>query len=177
MKVRKKIQRLIDKAHADELRAFRLMPDTWWFSAEELADLHPSFFLGAIHGALLVRRADDASGWAAMRLCVKWDPGIEHLRFGVVGLARGEMVQVVDRLRELDGYEGLQFSSSNDADQTARVIDALTSAPLRQLLKFEPGGSIDDHQRPAIVRWLRRWRTGDITLLLRGVVTDVSRWR
>lgn len=166
MKVRKKIQRLIDKAHADELRPFRLMPDTWWFSAEELADLHPSFFLGQIHGALLVRRADDASGWAAMRLCVRWDPGIEHLRFGVFGLGRGEMVQVVVHLRELDGYEGLHFGTPDDWDQAAQVIDALTGQRQAQRVKFILESLDGAPLRGKLVRWFDRWTLKDLTLVL-----------
>ena len=174
MKVRKKIQRLIDRAPRGELRAFELMPDTWRFAADELADLHPSSFLRLLHGALLVRQADNATGWAAIRLGVDWDPGIEHLRFGVEGLVRGVMVQIVDRLCELDGYEGLKFASPDDEGKMARVIDVLTGAPVRQRLKFESGGPIEEARR-AIDRWLRRWRTPDVTLVLRGSGGNFSR--
>jgi len=103
-----------------------------------------------------------------MRLCADWNPAIEHLHFGVEGLALGEMVQTVDRLRELDGYEGLQFASPDHEDKMARVIDTLTGAPVRQRLKFEPGGTINGPQHRKMVRWFDQWKPSMQTLIVRG---------
>lgn len=190
------IWNLITKVKARKVRAFTIVPATWERSADNLMDVDPGYLINALRVALYGRGAGQANGWLIAFIHSEHDPIANVYRFHVHGLAYGEMVQVIDRLRTLPNYrtslllpDGSRSPVYRRVRRSQKPLDRLPVPityllqsfwPARALLLSEEGkrlrkrrkGRIKEPHHAQVLLWLNKHRLEDLTLMIGLRVTE-----
>lgn len=184
------IWQLVDGGPGRRVCSFTTIPRTWEFSAEQLTDVDPSQLLNALRTALYGKGAQKADGWIYAYLHGEWDPIGKVFRLHVHGLAYGEMVNVINRLRSLPNYKTRRYLEDGTLSpvyrrivMTRRKLENLPCPityvmqsywPSRALIISDDGkrirarrkGRIGEPVHSQLLLWLDRWRTEDLTLMI-----------
>jgi len=189
--------RLVDRVGVDRVHSFTVIPKSWEFTAQQLADVDPRLLLRALLGAMYTRGAGQANGWVIAFIHGEWDPaGV--FRLHVHGFASGGMVGVIDRLRELPNYETLRILSNGKLNPVYRRV-RISWKPLKNLpspityrlqaywpsraLFISDNGArvrarrkhrIAEPQHSQVLLWMDRWQIADLTLMVGLRVTKTG---
>lgn len=181
---------VVDNCPGRRVRCFTIVPKTWEFTAEQLTDVDPSQLLNALRTALYAKGADQATGWIYAYLHGEWDPIGKVFRLHVHGLAYGQMVKVIDGLRELPNYMTRRYLEDGSPSSVVRRIVMTREAlsylprpityvmqsywPSRALIISDEGERMRARQKSRIgepyhsqvLLWLDRWQISDLTLMI-----------
>lgn len=172
------------------VRFFTIIPRTWEFAPHELEDVEPAKLMAALIAALYGQGAGDANGWAIAFLHGEWDPIAQVFRLHVHGLAYGEMVEVIDRLRTLPNYQTRKHLEDGTLSPVYRRVvitrKKLTDLPrpityvlqsfwpARAIVISDDGtrrrarrkGRIAEPYHTHVLLWLDRWKIAALTLMV-----------
>jgi hypothetical protein len=170
--------------------AFTVIPATLEFSPDELDGVDPRRLIAGLRTALYGKGAGEAKGWLIAFLHGEHDPVGGVYRLHMHGLAAGEMVQVVDKLRELPNYKTQRLMQDGSLSPVYRrvrierkslvnlpaVLSYLLQSfwPSRAVLICDEGKRIRARRKQRIVEpyhsqvllWLDRWNLADLTLMI-----------
>lgn len=180
------------------LHGFTIIPATWEFSADELPNVNPVWLMNSLRAALYARGARKAKGWIIAFIHGEWDPIGKIFRLHVHGLAYGDMVEVIDRLRKLPNYKTQKYLKDGTLSPVYRRIK-MTRKPLtnlprpityllqsywpqRALFISDDGARrrarrkrrIAEPQHSQVLLWLDKWNIRDLTLMVGLRVTKTG---
>jgi hypothetical protein len=169
---------------------FTIIPKSWEVTADKLPATNPKLLLKALLAALYRCGANNAKGWIFAGLHGEWDSIGKVYRLHVHGFADGELVGVIDRLRELPNYETRRYlddGSLNPVYRRVRVsrkpLEHLPLPITYRLQSYWPAKALvisDDGKRvrarrkkrivepqhSQVLLWLDRWSISDLTLMV-----------
>lgn len=187
---------LMSKGQIKKVRTFTVIPATWEYPADQLAGVDPVEMINGLRVALYGRGAGQASGWLIAFVHSEHDPVGDVYRFHVHGIAYGEMIDVIDRLRTLPNYRSCLHLSDGSRSPVYRRVRR-TRKPLRNLpapityilQSFWPAralviskdgeryrarrkGRIKEPRHSQVLLWLDQHRLEDLTLMIGLRVTQ-----
>ena len=181
------------KLYAEQLlvcspRTFTIVPRAWEFTPDELLDVDSRRLKASLTTALYKMKAKDAGGWLIAFLHGEYDPVAGVFRLHVHGLASGQMIKVVERLRKLPQFKTRRLKSDGTPEAIYRPVRirrkglADLPAPLAYVAQsFWPSRAIyvdqDGKNRrqktkrripepyhSLVLLWLDRWHVDDLML-------------
>lgn len=184
------IWKLVREAKTRKVRAFTIIPATGERAGEDLTNVNPTSLKGSLLSALYGRGAGLSHGWLIAFLHSEHDPIADVYRFHWHGIASGEMVEVVDRLRDLPNYRSRLHLPDGSLSPVYRRVRLTRKrlrnlpAPLTYLLQsFWPAralviseegkryrarrkGRIKEPRHTQALLWLDKQRLQDLTLMI-----------
>ncbi|WP_125954904.1 hypothetical protein [Novosphingobium sp. MD-1] len=181
--------RLVEGLDPARINKFTVIPATWEIRGGELWKADPRRLLGTLRSVLYSRcRATDALGWIIAVIHGEHDPIEDVYRLHVHGLAYGDMVDVIDRLREVPNFRTEELLGTHKAvyrrvRMTRKPLTNLP-APVTYLVQgFWPAKAlfissegkrkrgrtkrrIADPRHSEVLLWLDRWGIDDLTLMV-----------
>lgn len=171
-----------------KMATFTLLPRRWEFQGGQLHQADPNKLLAQLRIALHRAGASKANGWLFIGLHGEHEPAEDVYVLHAHGLAVGDMINVVDRLRHTGLARSVRVKGANEkVFQRVR----LSRAPLRFLpepltyvlqgfwperTRFQkPDGGvarqrrkrrIEEPRHTEVLLWLNRWRLNELTLLV-----------
>ena len=171
-------------------RAVTIIPQTWEFKADELDSVVPRLLLAALLAALYAQGAAKAYGWLDVVIHGEWDPIGQVYRLHAHGYAYGEMIDVVDRLRNLPNYKTRRYLKDGSLSPVYRRVQVKRKPPknrLRQITyrmqSYWPAKAIimsdngvrkrarqkrriAEPHHSQVLLWLDQWDISDLTLMI-----------
>lgn len=190
IKVLGPLWQVVDSCPAGRVGSFTVIPRTWEFTAEQLAEVDPTHLLNALRVALHGKGTGRAKGWIFAYLHGEWDPIGEVFRLHVHGFFDGPMGKVINRLRLLPNYASQRFLKNGKPTSVyrrtrvthrkltefPRPLTYLMQSywPSRALIISDDGkrirarrkGRIGEPVHSQLLLWLDRWRIEDLTLMI-----------
>ncbi|WP_408587698.1 hypothetical protein [Novosphingobium sp.] len=183
------IWQLISKVKTHKVRSFTIIPASWEYQADRLAEADPVAMIKALRAALYGRAAGQASGWLIAFVHSEHDPIGDVFRFHVHGIAYGGMIEVVDRLRTLPNYrsrlhlpDGSRSPVYRRVRRNRRRLRNLPTPITYLLQSFWPAravisaagsryrvrrkGRIKEPRHSQVLMWLDKHRLEDLTLMI-----------
>ena len=184
------IWELIEKSGADAVASFTAVPATWETYVEGIDHLIPEQLIKSLRSALYSAGSSDANGWIIGFLHGEYDPIEGVCRPHIHGFAFGNMIQVIDRLREFPNYRTSRWLDGDTLSPVYRRLK-ITRKPLSDLPRavsyplqsFWPSRAtlistdgkrirarrkarIEEPWHSDIIRWLDWWYPEDLALLV-----------
>ncbi len=173
--------KLVEKYPANQLRTFTLLPAGWEIPAADLNETDPKKLLARLRSTLVRLGASQANGFLIAVLHGEFEPGEKVYRLHVHGLAGGEMIAVVDKLRWRAGYRRRkdvyypvvlqelrnrpnQLSYLFKSYWHSKRIGPVGSEGKRK--RDNKGKRLSEPYHSQKLLWLDRFDLGDLTLLI-----------
>ncbi|MBJ7438983.1 MAG: hypothetical protein JHD35_08180 [Sphingopyxis sp.] len=170
------------------VRMFTLLPANWIYPAGSLCEADAVKLLTALRQALRRKGANRASGWLFAFIDGEYDSASDTFRLHVHGLASGEMIDVVKRMKGTRNLQPFSKSKREGAVRRPVLSQKITTTPIRAatyvmkshwgerpffqgegLTPKRPRGKRRiDHIQPFVehLLWLDQWRLQDLALLI-----------
>lgn len=170
------------------VRMVTLLPANWIYPAGSLWEADANKLLGALRQALRRKGASRASGWLFLFIDGEYDSSSGTFRLHVHGLASGEMVDVVKRMKGVRNLQPVGKSKQVGVAGRPVLSQKITRTPMRaatyaiksfwcerpvfvgagQTPKRPRGKRRIDHIQPFVehLLWLDRWRLQDLAILM-----------
>lgn len=166
-----------------ETSSFTAIPRGWNCSPEALETADPKKLLARFRSQLNRAGAKDANGFLIAHLHGEFEPQGRVYQLHVHGIAAGEMIAVIDRLRKTPSYtsDGLVRGRMHISRKPLKDIPYPLGYPFKSywpsrrigtvghegLIKRQRGHHrIPEPYHTQVLLWLDRWSASDLTLLM-----------